>query len=79
MMLMFTSGKKPAAVPIFCVTFLLEKIPVTITLQGGYMIGFLTLGTTNLSRAAQFYDELLSEIGAGRFMGESQSYIPLVM
>ena len=39
------------------------------------MIGFVTLGTTDLSRAAQFYDALLSEIGAGRFMGEEGHFI----
>jgi len=32
------------------------------------MIGYVTLGTNDLERAAAFYDELLSLIGAGRFM-----------
>ena len=32
------------------------------------MIGYVTLGTNNLERAAAFYDELFSLIGAGRFM-----------
>ncbi len=32
------------------------------------MIGYVTLGTNNLDRAAAFYDGLLSLIGAGRFM-----------
>ena len=39
------------------------------------MIGFVTLGTTDLGRAAQFYDALLSEIGAERFMGEEGHFI----
>lgn len=32
------------------------------------MIGYATLGTNDLPRAAAFYDALLSVIGAGRFM-----------
>jgi catechol 2,3-dioxygenase-like lactoylglutathione lyase family enzyme len=32
------------------------------------MIGYVTLGTNDLERAAQFYDVLLKEIGASRFM-----------
>jgi len=32
------------------------------------MIGYVTLGTNDLERAASFYDELLKLIGAGRFM-----------
>ncbi len=34
------------------------------------MIGYVTLGTNDLGRAAAFYDELLEELGAGRFMEE---------
>jgi len=30
------------------------------------MIGYVTLGTNDLPRAATFYDSLLAEIGAGR-------------
>ena len=36
------------------------------------MIGYITLGTNDLGRAASFYDELLAEFGAGRFMEEEQ-------
>jgi predicted lactoylglutathione lyase len=32
------------------------------------MIGYVTLGTNDLARASQFYDALLKEIGASRFM-----------
>lgn len=32
------------------------------------MIGYVTLGTNDIQRAAKFYDALLAEIGAGRFM-----------
>jgi catechol 2,3-dioxygenase-like lactoylglutathione lyase family enzyme len=32
------------------------------------MIGYVTLGTNNLPRAAAFYDALLGEIGAKRMM-----------
>lgn len=32
------------------------------------MIGYVTLGTNDFDRAAKFYDTLLGEIGARRFM-----------
>ena len=32
------------------------------------MIGYVTLGTNDMARAASFYDELLGEIGAKRMM-----------
>jgi len=32
------------------------------------MIGYVTLGTNDIEKAAKFYDELLSELGATRFM-----------
>ncbi len=38
------------------------------------MIGYATLGTNNLPRAAAFYDALLAEIGAKRFM-ETERFI----
>ena len=38
------------------------------------MIGYVTLGTNDIDRAAGFYDALLEEIGAGRFM-ESEKFI----
>ena len=38
------------------------------------MIGYVTLGTKDLDRAAEFYDALLQEIGAGRFM-ETDKFI----
>jgi catechol 2,3-dioxygenase-like lactoylglutathione lyase family enzyme len=38
------------------------------------MIGYVTLGTNNLKRAAAFYDALLSEIGAKRMM-ESDRFV----
>jgi predicted lactoylglutathione lyase len=38
------------------------------------MIGYVTLGTNDLQRAAKFYDALLGEIGARRFM-ESERFI----
>jgi predicted lactoylglutathione lyase len=36
------------------------------------MIGYVTLGTNDLARAARFYDALLAEIGAGRFMEDER-------
>ena len=38
------------------------------------MIGYVTLGTNDLERAAQFYDQLLGEIGASRFM-DTETFI----
>jgi len=34
------------------------------------MIGYVTLGTNDIKRAAAFYDALLTVIGAGRYMEE---------
>ena len=36
------------------------------------MIGYVTLGTNDLKRAAAFYDALLGEIGATRFMEDER-------
>ncbi len=38
------------------------------------MIGYVTLGTNDIARAATFYDELLKELGATRGM-ESDSFV----
>lgn len=38
------------------------------------MIGYVTLGTNDLARAAGFYDQLLAVIGAGRVM-ESDRFV----
>ena len=38
------------------------------------MIGYVTLGTNDMGRATAFYDALLAEIGAGRFM-ESDRFV----
>ncbi|MFK7865580.1 MAG: VOC family protein [Pseudohongiellaceae bacterium] len=32
------------------------------------MIGYVTLGTNDMEKSAQFYDALLAELGASRFM-----------
>jgi len=42
------------------------------------MIGYVTLGTNNLQRGAKFYDALLLEIGAKRFM-EDDNFIAWVV
>ena len=36
------------------------------------MIGYVTLGTNDLQRAAQYYDALLGSLGAKRFMGDER-------
>ena len=41
------------------------------------MIGYVTLGTNDIQRAAQFYDQLLSELGAKRFM-DTEAFIAWV-
>ena len=38
------------------------------------MIGYVTLGTNDIEKAAGFYDALLGELGANRMM-ESESFI----
>lgn len=38
------------------------------------MIGYVTLGTNDLPRAAAFYDAIAKELGVGRFM-EEESFI----
>ena len=38
------------------------------------MIGYVTLGSNDIPRAAKFYDELLALIGAGRFI-EGENYV----
>jgi catechol 2,3-dioxygenase-like lactoylglutathione lyase family enzyme len=38
------------------------------------MIGYVTLGTNNYSKAAKFYDELFKSVGAGRIM-EADNFI----
>ncbi|GHF24038.1 glyoxalase [Kordiimonas sediminis] len=38
------------------------------------MIGYVTLGTNNYDKAVAFYDALMGEMGAGRFM-ESDSFV----
>lgn len=38
------------------------------------MIGYVTLGTNDMDRAAAFYDSLLAGLGAGRFM-EADTFI----
>ena len=38
------------------------------------MIGYVTLGTNDFDKAAAFYDALLGELGAGRFM-EADNFI----
>ena len=38
------------------------------------MIGYVTLGTKDLKKAAEFYDKIAAEMGIGRFM-ESDTFI----
>ncbi|MGE0829892.1 MAG: VOC family protein [Hyphomonadaceae bacterium] len=38
------------------------------------MLGYVTLGTNDLARAAAFYDQIAKEMGVGRFM-ESETFI----
>src|SRR3954467_2698193 len=36
------------------------------------MIGYVTVGTNNLNKAAEFYDKLCAELGMGRFMANDR-------
>jgi len=38
------------------------------------MIGYVTLGTNKFDEAAAFYDALMGELGAGRFMDEDNFF-----
>jgi predicted lactoylglutathione lyase len=38
------------------------------------MVGYVTLGTNDIERSAQFYDQLLAELGGKRFM-ELETFI----
>ncbi len=42
------------------------------------MIGYVTLGTNDMERSAEFYDALLGELGASRFM-EEESFIAWIV
>lgn len=39
------------------------------------MIGYVTLGTNDLDRAVAFYDALLAELGATRFMEHEGTFV----
>ncbi len=39
------------------------------------MIGYVTLGTNDLERAVTFYDTLLAELGAKRFMEDPGNFV----
>jgi predicted lactoylglutathione lyase len=43
-------------------------------LREHFMIGYVTLGTMDLKKAAAFYDKIAAEMGIGRFM-ESDTFI----
>jgi catechol 2,3-dioxygenase-like lactoylglutathione lyase family enzyme len=50
-----------------------RQIQINDDSRGGtHMIGYVTLGTNDLDRAARFYDALLGELGAGRFMSSDR-------
>jgi predicted lactoylglutathione lyase len=50
-----------------------RRIQINDDSPGGiHMIGYVTLGTNDLDRAARFYDALLAEIGAGRYMADDR-------
>jgi catechol 2,3-dioxygenase-like lactoylglutathione lyase family enzyme len=42
--------------------------------EEGHMIGYVTLGTNDLARAAKFYDAIAAEMGVARMM-ESDTFI----
>lgn len=42
------------------------------------MIGYVTLGTNDIERAAAFYDALLGELGAKRFMSDDRFIVWMI-
>jgi len=50
----------------------LRPLPINLQKREIIMIGYVTIGTNNLARAASFYDALLGEIGAKRMMENEQ-------
>jgi catechol 2,3-dioxygenase-like lactoylglutathione lyase family enzyme len=50
----------------------LHRYQFIIKTGEGIMIGYVTIGTNDLARAASFYDALLGEIGAKRMMENEQ-------
>jgi predicted lactoylglutathione lyase len=56
-----------------CVRLQNSAIPQKIA-RGTSMIGYVTLGTNDLKKAAVFYDKIAAEMGIGRFM-ESDGFI----
>jgi predicted lactoylglutathione lyase len=51
---------------------LISFLPIHQQTGGIIMIGYVTIGTNDLARAASFYDALLGEIGAKRMMENEQ-------
>jgi predicted lactoylglutathione lyase len=47
-------------------------LPVDLQKREIIMIGYVTIGTNDLARAASFYDALLGEMGAKRMMENEQ-------
>lgn len=45
---------------------MLTESPELTSRTGGALIGYVTLGTNDVNRAAAFYDAVLAEIGAKR-------------
>jgi predicted lactoylglutathione lyase len=54
--------------------FAVQDVYSTSENPGDNMIGYVTVGTNDIERAARFYDQLLAEIGAKRFM-ETETFI----
>jgi catechol 2,3-dioxygenase-like lactoylglutathione lyase family enzyme len=53
-------------------TLYVAFLPTNLQKRGIIMIGYVTIGTNDLARAASFYDALLGEMGAKRMMENEQ-------
>jgi catechol 2,3-dioxygenase-like lactoylglutathione lyase family enzyme len=53
-------------------TLRVASLPISHQKREVIMIGYVTIGTNDLARAASFYDALLSEMGAKRMMENEQ-------
>jgi catechol 2,3-dioxygenase-like lactoylglutathione lyase family enzyme len=66
------ADRRPAAAAIYIAVAACDLAPIAT--GGIFMIGYVTVGTNELPRAAAFYDALFGTIGASRYM-ESDRFI----
>jgi predicted lactoylglutathione lyase len=60
---------QPASRPTCACYVRLQDFGTSKKSQEEIMIGYVTVGTNDLKKAAPFYDKIAAEMGIGRFMG----------